>query len=148
MPPGGASFTCKEGETGRRRALNNRGARTAGPQRATMRGTVAARILTLLHLLHLAVMGAGEKAAVVAGNHALATAIARGQARQKAAWTTQGRSMARGPQTHNSCYTVCPKTVFSTGHDPYYDTAHYQYEKEIHPSPFPGRPAVRAHARW
>lgn len=47
-----------------------------------------------------------------------------------------GRGFGRGPIGDNRCYQVCPPVVYPTGHDPYYDSAFFTYEKELHGGPF------------
>ena len=47
-----------------------------------------------------------------------------------------GRGFGRGPIGDYKCYQVCPPIVYPNGHDPYYDTPYYQYEKELHGGPF------------
>ena len=34
------------------------------------------------------------------------------------------------------CYTVCPPVIYPTGHDPYYESSYFTYEKELHGGPF------------
>ena len=47
-----------------------------------------------------------------------------------------GRGFGRGAVGEYKCYQVCPPIVYPNGHDPYYDTPYYQYEKELHGGPF------------
>ena len=47
-----------------------------------------------------------------------------------------GKGFGRGAVGDYKCYQVCPPIVYPTGHDPYYETPYYQYDKEIHGGPF------------
>ena len=47
-----------------------------------------------------------------------------------------GKGFGRGAVGDYKCYQVCPPVVYPTGHDPYYETPYYQYDKEIHGGPF------------
>ena len=50
-----------------------------------------------------------------------------------------GRGFGRGPNLpieQARCYKVCPSIVYPTGHDPYYDTSYFSYEREMHGGPF------------
>ena len=54
--------------------------------------------------------------------------------------SAMGRGSLGGGARHSlidhRCYTVCPPVVYPTGHDPYYDTSYFTYEKELHGGPF------------
>eukprot|EP00505_MAST-04D_sp_SCG-Rhode-Island_P003680 Stramenopile-MAST_4_protein_3680 len=49
---------------------------------------------------------------------------------------TAVEGIGRGGIARGKCYTVCPPVEYPTGHDPYYETAYFTLERELHGGPF------------
>ena len=82
------------------------------------------------------VLGAGVLVAPAFSGSASAAAVRSGLLHQNGPPAGSGRGFGRGPIGDNRCYQVCPPVVYPTGHDPYYDSAFFTYEKELHGGPF------------